>query len=379
MFYYPRILTDQVLEYLTAGKVILIVGARRVGKTVLISRITEKIHEETLLLNGEDFTTKELLQGQRIEQYRSFLSNKTVLIIDEAQKVDNIGQIVKLMIDHIHNLKIILTDSSALNLGDRFGEALTGRKITLQLFPLSIQEFKQFENDLQISDHLEERLIFGSYPEVWQTNDRSKRIGYLKELANDYLFRDILQLENIRNASKLQDLLRLMSFQIGKEVSNEELGRQLGMSKKTVERYLDFLSKVFIIFRVQGFSRNLRKEVTKNHRWYFYDNGIRNVFAVNFDTVRMRQDTGQIWENFIISERIKFLSYNRDYGNIYFWRTYDKQEIDWVEERDGRLYGYEIKWGKKKEKCPASWRKSYPEARFSVIHPENYLEWLTIA
>ena len=376
MIYYPRILTDQVLNYMKPGKVMLIVGARRVGKTVLISRITEKITEPALVLNGEDFTTQDLLQGQRIEHYRSLISNNTLLIIDEAQKIDNIGQIVKLMVDHIQNLKIILTGSSALNLGNRCGEALTGRKITLHLYPLSIQEFKNFENDLQIRDRLEERMIFGCYPEIWQIKDKSERIDYLKELANDYLFRDILQIENIRNASKLRDLLRLISFQIGKEVSNEELGRQLSMSKTTVDRYLDLLSKVFIIFKVEGFSRNLRKEITKNNRWYFFDNGIRNVFTANFNTVQLRQDTGQLWENFIISERLKYLSYNRDYGNIYFWRTYDKQEIDWVEERDGKLYGYEMKWGEQKEKCPAAWKRAYPDASFSVIHPGNYLEWV---
>ncbi|MCK5147784.1 ATP-binding protein [bacterium] len=374
--YYPRILSEQVFDALTPGKVVLITGARRVGKTVLISRITERINEEVLMLNGEDFTIKEQLQGQRIEQYRSLLGEKSVLIIDEAQKIDNIGLIIKLMIDNIDGLKVILTGSSALDLGNRFGEALTGRKITFHLFPLSIQEFKEFENDLEIKDRFEERLIYGMYPEIWQTNDRMKRINYLKELANDYLFRDILQLENIRNASKLQDLLRLISFQIGKEVSNEELGRKLGMNTKTVSRYLDLLSKVFIIFRVQGFSRNLRKEITKNYRWYFYDNGIRNVFSANFNTIRLRQDIGQIWENFIIAERIKCLSYSRDYGNIYFWRTYDKQEIDLVEERDGYLHGYEIKWGKKNKKCPPAWSKAYPGASFKIIHPENYLEWV---
>jgi len=376
MIFYPRILTEQVLENLAPGKVILIAGARRVGKTVLISRITEKIDEETLVLNGEDFTTREQLQGQRIEQYRGMLGDNTVLIIDEAQKVDNIGQIVKLMIDNIDGLKIILTGSSALDLGDRFGAALTGRKVTLNLFPLSIQEFRQFENSLKMQDRLEERLIFGMYPEVWQTTDRTKRIGYLNELASDYLFRDILQLENIRNSSKLQDLLRLISFQTGKEVSNDELARQLAMNTKTVARYLDLLSKVFIIFRIQGFSRNLRKEITKNYRWYFYDNGIRNVFAANFNTVRLRQDIGQIWENFIISERMKFLSYSRDYGNVYFWRTYDKQEIDLIEERDGQLNGYEIKWRTKIVKPPGAWTRNYPDASFSIINPENYLEWI---
>lgn len=373
---YQRKLKNEIINNIKPGKAILILGARRVGKTVLISQIAQTIEEQTLILNGEDFTTQQQLQGQRIQQYRSLLSNKTLLIIDEAQKIPHIGAIIKLMLDHIEGIKVVLTGSSALDLGEHFGAALTGRKQTFHLFPLSIHEFKQVESDLELKDHLEERLIFGTYPEIWQINDRNQRIAYLKELANDYLFRDILQLENIRNASKLQDLLRLISFQVGKEVSIEELGRQLGLNKKTVERYLDLLSKVFIIFRIRGYSSNLRKEVTKSHRWYFYDNGLRNVFSANFNNINLRQDSGQLWENFVIAERVKYLSYAQDYGNTYFWRTYDRQEIDWVEERDGSLSGFEMKWSKTHVKCPAAWKRAYPDAKFLVIHPENYLEWL---
>jgi predicted AAA+ superfamily ATPase len=256
---------------------------------------------------------------------------------------------------------------------------LTGRKYTLQLFPLCFEEFSRNENPLETLERAEDRMIFGGYPEVWRLDERIQKIAYLKELVNDYLFRDILEFENVQNASKLKDLLRLIAHQTGKDVSNHELGLQLGINKNTVDRYLDLLSKVFIIFRVQGFSKNLRKEITKSHRWYFHDNGIRNVFLANFNQPNMRNDLGSLWENYLISERVKTLSYRLDYANTYFWRTYDQQEIDWVEEKDGALHGYEIKWQVRRTKPPAAWSKAYPEAKYTVIHRDNYQAWLTEA
>ncbi|MBN2103824.1 ATP-binding protein [bacterium] len=374
----PRILQDQVIRSLVPGKVNLIVGARRVGKTVLISEIMKKLEEPVLLLNGEDMTTYDLLKSRRIEQYRQLLQGKNVLIIDEAQKLENIGSIIKLIVDHIKNIKIILTGSSAFELGHHFGESLTGRKITFVLFTLAFQEFAQHENPIEIRDHLPFRMVFGGYPEVWQIDDTSNRISYLKELVNDYLFRDLLQLESIRNASKLKNLLRLISYQIGKEVSNQELGKQLGISKNTVDRYLDLLSRVFVIFKVQGFSRNLRKEIVKNHRWYFYDNGVLNVFLNNFNMPEMRQDVGLLWENYLIAERLKTLTYQKSHANTYFWRTYDQQEIDWIEEKDGDIHGFEMKWQIQDKKPPSAWKKSYPGSTYQVIHPENYQSWLSV-
>ena len=336
MIYYPRILLNKVLEFLRPGKVIIIVGARRVGKTVFLSQIQERLDEPALFLNGEDMTTVDLLGAKRAEQYRRLLQGKSLLIIDEAQKIENIGAIIKLIVDHIPEIKVILTGSSAFELGNRFGEALTGRKFTLHLYPLCFREFAMNENPLELLERTEDRMVFGGYPEVWRLDDPTQRIAYLKELVNDYLFRDLLEFENVRNASKLRDLLRLIAHQTGREVSNHELGRQLGINKNTVDRYLDLLSKVFIIFRVQGFSRNLRKEITKNRRWYFHDNGVRNVFLANFKRPDLRDDLGGLWENYIVSERIKTLSYRLDHANTYFWRTYDQQEIDWVEERDSQ-------------------------------------------
>jgi predicted AAA+ superfamily ATPase len=378
MIIYPRILLEQIKGELRAGKVLMIVGARRVGKTMLLSQLIEQSTEKILLLNGEDMTTYDLLKSRSIETYRQLLRGKSLLIIDEAQKLENVGSIMKLIVDHIQDLKIILTGSSAFELGHRFGESLTGRKMTFELFPLAFQEFAWIENPLELKDRLQFRMVFGAYPEVWQIDEQTQKIRYLKELATDYLYRDLLELESIRNASKLKDILRLIAFQIGKEVSNQELGNQLGINKKTVERYLDLLSKVFVIFKVRGFSKNLRKEIVKNCRWYFYDNGILNVFLNNFNMITLRQDAGALWENYCISERIKTLAYQQSHTNTYFWRTYDQQEIDWIEEKDGRLYGYEIKLKSRSVKPPGAWLKTYPEATYSVISPEYYEEWLRV-
>lgn len=375
---FSRLLKNQILHALKPGKVVLIVGARRVGKTVLISQIKKQLDDSIMLLNGEDMTTNDLLKSRKIEAYRHLLQGKTLLIIDEAQKIEQIGSIIKLIVDHIKDIKILLTGSSAFELGHRFGEPLTGRKTTFVLYPLAFQEFAQYENPIELRDRLPFRMVFGGYPEVWQIDNITDKISYLKELVNDYLFRDLLQLESVRNASKLKDLLRLISYQIGKEVSMQELGKQLGISKNTVDRYLDLLSKVFIIFKVQGFSRNLRKEIVKNHRWYFYDNGILNVFLNNFNMPEMRQDVGLLWENYCIAERLKTLAYQKSHANTYFWRTYDQQEIDWIEEKDGVIHGFEMKWQVQDKKPPSAWKKAYPGSTYQVIHPESYQSWLSL-
>ncbi|NOZ04279.1 MAG: ATP-binding protein [FCB group bacterium] len=373
---YKRIIFDQVRDRLQSGKVILIIGPRRVGKTVLINELAKSAPTEYLLLNGEDMATADLLRYRSVANYRRLLGTVKLLFIDEAQKIENIGDIVKLMIDNIAGLTIVITGSSAFDLRNKFGEPLTGRKFSYYLFPLAQQEFSLYENLLDTKNTLEDKLLFGGYPEVWNLNDKDSRVNYLQELASDYLFKDILELENIRNSAKLKSLLRLLAYQVGKEVSNDELGRQIGLSRNTVEKYLDLLSKVYVIFKVEGFSRNLRKEVTKNHRWYFIDNGILNVLLSNFSPLSLRRDVGVLWENYIISERLKYLSYQRKLVRYYFWRTYDKQEIDWVEEDAGMLTGYEIKWSEQKVKAPVAWSRAYPDAGFRVIHRENYLDWI---
>jgi uncharacterized protein len=355
---------------------VVIVGPRRAGKTILLEQLREKLKGSVLLLNGEDFDTADLLSSRNIAYYRNLLSGYEYLFIDEAQKITGIGNILKLIVDSIQGIKIVVTGSSAFDIGNVFGEPLTGRKITFTLLPFGQIELSHHESTLDTKRILEEKTIFGMYPEVFHYNTREQKISYLRELANDYLFKDILMYEEIRNPTKIRDLIRLIAFQTGSEVSYDELGRQLGINKNTVERYLDLLTKVFVLYKVQGFSRNLRKEIRKSHKWYFYDTGIRNAVISNFNVLSLRQDVGQLWENYLISERLKCQHYTGMQVSNHFWRTYDGQEIDWIEEREGKLYGYEIKWKHESAKIPAAWKRAYPDAKFNVISQDNYLEWI---
>ena len=378
MIIIDRVIEKQILKSLVPNKVIVLIGPRRIGKTILLNQIIKKIREPYLLLSGEDFEVLSLLERRSIQNYKSILGDRKLLLIDEAQKIPDIGNKLKLMVDHMEGLKILITGSSAFDIGNYTGEPLTGRKITYNLYALSEQELNQVENIIEKRGNLRTRLVYGNYPELIHKVGNEEKEEYLREVINSYLLKDILAFENIRNSDKIVALLRLIAFQIGGEVSLQELGTQLSMSKNTVEKYLDLLSKVFVIHKVGGFSRNLRKEITKNSRWYFYDNGLRNLLIANVNPIELRNDVGQLWENYIISERIKFQRYSKMIVNNYFWRTYDQQEIDWVEERGGKLYGYEFKWNpKKKVKVPGAWKTQYKEAEFEVIHQDNYLDWIT--
>ncbi|PPK84686.1 hypothetical protein CLV84_3848 [Neolewinella xylanilytica] len=372
-----RLQLANLQDRLRPNKVVVLVGPRRVGKTVLLRQLIDELREPHLLLNGESMSTTEVLARRTPANYRSLLGDRRLLIIDEAQKVPEIGLILKLMIDEIEGLRIVATGSSAFDIENLTGEPLTGRKYTLRLFALSEKELTQVETRLDARDQLEQRMVFGNYPELVQMDSNQERQLYLQELVNTYLLKDILTFEGIRNSDKLLSLLRLLALQVGSEVSNVELGRQLGLDKKTVDRYLDLLTKVFIIHRVSGFSRNLRKEVVKSKRWYFYDNGIRNALAGNLNPLATRQDVGALWENYALSERLKYQSYTGMLSYNYFWRTYDQQEIDWIEDRGGQLYAYELKWNPKKQpQAPAAWAKAYPAASFEVINRDNLSDWI---
>ena len=371
-----RILFDKILSSLRPGKVVVLLGARRVGKTFLIKEIMKRVSEPYLFLNGEEFSTRELLERRTVKNYLAVLGDKKLLIIDEAQKIPEIGNILKLMVDGIDDLKIIATGSSAFDLQKKAGEPLTGRKITLNLYPLSEKELFVLEPIVNRKDNLQARLIFGNYPESYNLNSFEDKLIYLNDLITSYLLRDILTFENIKNSSKLINLLRLIAFQIGGEVSLHELAKQLQLSRNTVEKYLDLLTKVFILFKLDGYSGNLRKEVVKSSRWYFYDNGVRNAVIANLNPLNFRNDLGALWENYMISERMKYQSYSGMIVNNYFWRTYDQQKIDLVEEREGNLFAYEMKWNESKVKIPTAWQKAYPEAQFKVITQENYFDWV---
>lgn len=372
-----RKIQDRIEGRLQPGKVIILAGARRTGKTVLLKEIMKKLDGPFLYLNGEDYTTGLKLQQKGLDEYKNLIGANKYLVIDEAQKIENIGQILKLMIDEIEGLHIIITGSSALDISSSTGEPLTGRKYTFQLHPIAQCELTEYENAIETESLLENRLIYGSYPEVLTIKDNQQKTEYLGELINSYLLKDILILDNIKNSAKLVNILRLLAFQIGKEVSVNELAKNVGLNKLTVERYLDLLTKVFVIYRIEGYSRNLRKEISKSPRYYFWDNGIRNALVANFNPMTLRNDVGELWENYVIAERIKLQHYEGWPSNNFFWRTYDQQEIDWVEERDGGLFAFEMKYQKKNVKAPGAWTSNYPGATFDVISKENYLPFIT--
>jgi predicted AAA+ superfamily ATPase len=319
-----------------------------------------------------------VLAQRTSSNYQRLLQNKTLLAIDEAQTIPDIGQKLKFIVDEFPHIKVIATGSSVFDLTQKMGEPLVGRQKTIHLFPIAQLEFKQYENLLDTKENLEQRLIFGSYPELEKIVDWDEKSEYLNGIVNDYLLRDILAFNNIRKANKILDLLRLIALQVGKEVSLDELANGLqGISRNTIESYLDLLEKVFVIYKVGGFSRNMRKEVNKSNRWYFFDNGIRNAVIRNFATLNFRMDKGELWENYLMTERLKFNSYANYKAKRYFWRTYDQQEIDLIEEWNGQLAAFEFKWNtKKNSKAPAGWSRNYPKAKFSTINPNNYLDFI---
>jgi len=360
------------------NKVVLLLGARRTGKTWFLKKMLPKLGTPYMFLNGEDQATQKMLKDRTVANYQGILGEKKVLVIDEAQKIPEIGWILKLMVDEIDGLHIIATGSSVFDLTRRMGEPLTGRKTDIHLYPLAQQEFSTVETRIETYAMLQDRLIFGGYPELLHMPGRDEKVDYLRGMVTSYLLKDILEFDGIRNANKLVDLLRMIAFQTGKEVSHDELSKHLGISKNTVERYLDLLSKVFVIYRIPGFSRNLRKEITRHARWYFVDNGIRNALINNFNPLPMRNDVGALWENYVLTERLKYQSYTGMSSENYFWRTYQQQEIDWIEEREGNLFAYECKWNPtKKVKVPSAWAETYSGAEFRVIKPDAYLDFIT--
>lgn len=377
---FNRILFKELENKSKPQKALIVLGARRVGKTELIKKYLQNIPiSEYVLYNGESQMAKDAFSETNIAALKRTVGNRKILVIDEAQAIEKIGLKIKLMIDEIEGIQVIISGSSVFDLNNQLGEPLVGRSHVLQLFTLAQMEIGEFETYPQTIENLEDRLLFGSYPELVNIRDREEKIDYLEGMVNSYLLKDILAFEGIKKSNKILDLLRLVAFQVGNELNIDELANQLkGVSRNTVENYLDLLSKVFVIYKLEGFNRNLRKEVTKQSKWYFYDNGIRNAIIRNYNSINLRQDVGALWENYIITERMKFNSYNKKRANLFFWRTYDKQEIDLVEEHNGNLSAFEIKWNKnKKVKAPGAWKKAYTNSNFEVINPDNYLRFIT--
>jgi predicted AAA+ superfamily ATPase len=371
-----RAIKEQILSKIGSNKAIIIHGPRQAGKTTLVNDVASSLEGKILSVSGEDIDAREWLSSQSVAKLKSYIGDAKFLIIDEAQKADQIGLAIKLIHDHIPEVQVIATGSSSFELSNQVGEPLVGRKWDFMLYPIAQLELLGMESRMDTQTNLESRLIYGSYPEVITANGRYKKGEVLESILDNFLFKDILAMDNLRKSSKLVDLLRLIAFQIGHEVSLSELSNNLGLSVLTVERYLDLLEKTFVIKRVGGFSRNLRKEVSKTCRYYFVDNGIRNAVIKNFNELGTRNDAGALWENYLFTERMKKREYQKIFANHYFWRTYDRKEIDLVEERDGRLFGYEFKWGDKTPKPPKEWLDTYDNSEFEIINRENYLEFI---
>ena len=364
-------------QYLHPNRVLLIYGPRRVGKTTLLQNLLAQTPLKYKLDSGDNIRTQQILSSQDFDQILAYAEGYDLLAIDEAQNIPNIGIALKIIVDQIPGIRVIATGSSSFDLAGQVGEPLTGRKRTLTLFPMAQSELLGVFNRFELGEKLTDFLIFGSYPEVLTAPSRSERIEIISEIANSYSLKDILSFDRVKSSRTLLDLLKLLAFQIGSEVSINELATQLGVEPRTVKRYLDLLEKSFVILRLSGFSRNLRQEITSKAKYYFLDTGIRNALIAQFNDPDQRNDLGQLWENFLVVERLKYRTYATILANIYFWRTYDQQEIDLVEEREGHLFGYECKWSFKKPiPAPRSWLETYSGAQFSVIHPKNYQDFV---
>ena len=373
-----RYIEKQILKELKPSVVVCLFGARRTGKTTLLQSLKRKIRRGRILsVHGQDLSAQEALSSMRTDVLARYVSGFDYLFVDEAQYVPDIGQNLKLLVDTVPQVSTLVTGSSSFDLRNKVGEPLVGRSANFYLYPLAQAELSQYESNPDTRNNLAERLIYGSYPQVVTANGEKTKRTQLARIRDGYLLKDILELDNLKDSLFVFNLLRLIAFQIGHDVSYAELASNLQSNPKTVRRYLELLEKTFVIFPIQGYSRNLRKEYTKTPRYYFWDNGIRNSLISNFNALNLRDDTGQLWENYCVSERRKRNAYKNLFVNYFYWRTYDQKEIDLVEEREGKLFGFEMKWGKTKSKAPADFLRSYPDSDYKVINKESYLDFIT--
>jgi predicted AAA+ superfamily ATPase len=356
-------------------KIIVVLGPRQVGKTTLLKQIVGN-NDSVLMFNCDNLDERTALENKNTTELRHLFGNHKIVMIDEAQRVKNIGLTLKIAADTIHDVQVIATGSSSLDIGHEINEPATGRLREYKLFPFSWQELATSSSVQAEHRLLEYRMVYGMYPEVVTNSDDAKTI--LRTLTNSYLYKDLLSYKGIRKPDVLQKLVQALALQLGSEVSYNELSRLVGIDKETVENYVDLLEKCFIVFRLSSFSRNLRKEIRKGKKIYFYDNGIRNAILSNFAPLSLRQDVGALWENFMVSERLKYNAYNGYYPQSYFWRTLDQQEVDLIEEEDGQIKAYEFKWNAhlKKIKQPTAFTESYPQSQWQVITPENYRSFI---
>lgn len=369
-----RELENIIKKRLNTGKAIVILGARQVGKTTLL-KILFGNSNEVLWLNGDEMDVQSLFSAISATRLKAIFGNNKTVIIDEAQRIHDIGLRMKLITDQIPEVQLVVTGSSAFELANSLNEPLTGRKWEYKLYPISFGEMVKHHGLLEEKRLLSHRMVYGYYPDVINNTGVEKEI--LKQLSDSYLYKDLLLLEQIKKSEGLIKLLQGLALQLGAQVSYNELSQLCGLDAKTVEKYIVLLEQAFIIFRLGSFSRNLRNELKKSRKIYFYDNGIRNALIVNFNQIENRTDTGALWENFLVSERIKYLAYSQKWVNYWYWRTKEQQEIDFIEEADGQLFAYEFKWNPlAKVKKPTSFTQAYPAAQFKVIHRDNFESFL---
>lgn len=371
---YSRYLREKIERRLGSGKAIVVIGPRQVGKTTLIESILET--KDYLLLNGDDPKTRSLLTEPNTEQIRTILGKYKFVFIDEAQRIEGIGLTMKIITDRFKDVQLFVSGSSSFDLGNKINEPLTGRKWEYQLFPISWEEFENYHGYLNAEQQLENRLLYGFYPDV--LNNVGDEISILRNLVNSYLYKDILSYADIRKPEVLEKLVQALALQLGSEVNYSELAQTVNVDKNTISKYIDILQKGYIIFKLSSFSRNVRNEIKTNKKIYFYDNGVRNMVIGNFNPLDLRTDKGALWENFLISERMKQIEYKQSLARTYFWRTKQQQEVDFVEENSGKIIGYEFKWNKKKTtRLPKTFVESY-HAESNVIDRDNFREFVII-
>lgn len=378
---YNRSIQPLIEAQLYKGKVIIIYGARRTGKTTLCNQIIQVQKEKGIkakYLNCELFAIKQRLQTTNEVELKNYFENSNLIILDEAQNIENIGLTLKILVDTYPEIQIIATGSSSFDLANKTGEPLTGRARRFTLYPLSVEELRTKYDLFEIDSRFDKILTYGLYPSVFNASDADAGIE-LEEIASNYLYKDILEFEKVKSSTILLELLQLLALQLGNQVSYHELGQKLGLDSTTVKRYIDLLTKCFVILPLKAFSRNLRKEIGKSQKIYFYDLGIRNSLIRNYNSPKLRNDIGALWENFCIIERFKYNQAHSRLVNSYFWRTYEQKEIDYIEEHSGILEGYEFKWGKdsKAFKPPKIFLETYENSSVKRIDPSNYVKFTT--
>ncbi len=371
---YHRYLKEQIIKKIDSGKAIILIGPRQVGKTTLIREILKS--HDYIFFDGDDPKTRTLLNQPNTEEIRRILGKNKYIFIDEDQRIEGIGLTMKIITDQFKGVQLFSSGSSSFDLANKLNEPLTGRKWEYQLYPISWEEFENAHGYLKGEQQLENRLLFGLYPDV--LNNPGEEVSILRNLLNSYLYRDILAHSDLRKPEILDKLVQALALQIGSEVNYSELGQILSVDKNTVSRYIEILEKGFVVFKLGSFSRNVRNEIKTNKKIYFYDNGIRNMVIGNFDPLDSRLDKGALWENFLISERVKQNEYKQSLARKYFWRTKQQQEVDYVEDIGGKIFGYEFKWSEKKlNNLPKTFTEAY-KSENRIITRMNFREFVII-